>query len=195
MYQVKAFAWFDPLFWEFTIEPTGNAQKTCMSFWADFLLLNVFTKWSFSSFCYYNGRRMLCNSVRIQPALGLGRCLSCICHNFHVHLYSCKEIYIFYGGKHSLEYHLFLSKRENFKNIILLLFNNSCLNLLPTIPPHPSHPHLHPLVFVHVSFIAVPENPCPLPPIIPSHFPMVTVRMFLISMSLVIFCLLLCFVD
>ena len=67
---------------------------------------------------------------------------------------------------------------------------------LPTPPPHPSQTHLPlppPLSpFVHVSFIVVPENPsphCTLPP------SLAIVRLFLISMSLVIFCLLFPFVD
>ena len=50
----------------------------------------------------------------------------------------------------------------------------------PTIPPHSSHPHLPPLLsphlgFVHVSFIAVPENPSPFtPPLFPLTSPLVT---------------------
>ena len=59
--------------------------------------------------------------------------------------------------------------------------------------PHPSQPtslaSTLPLGFVHVSFIVVPSNPFP-------HYPtspLVTVRLFLISMSLVIFCLLFSF--
>ena len=39
-----------------------------------------------------------------------------------------------------------------------------------------------------MSFIVVPENPSPLLPMIPS--PLITVSVFLISMSLVVFCLL-----
>ena len=49
-------------------------------------------------------------------------------------------------------------------------FNYSCLYLPPTTPCHPSHPHLPSLLppqpgFVHVSFIVVPENPFPSPPL------------------------------
>ena len=65
----------------------------------------------------------------------------------------------------------------------------------PTLPPQPQ-PNLPPslgstlpLGFVHVSFIVVPSNPSP-------HYPtspLVTVRLFLISMSLVIFWLLFSF--
>ena len=102
------------------------------------------------------------------------------------------------------------TKKENhkvklqfgFKKIILLLFKYTCLHLPPlTTHPHPlSHPHLPPLIplplgFVHVSFIVVPENPSLLPPLSPPTSPLVTVSLFLISMSLVIFCLLVYFVD
>ena len=43
-------------------------------------------------------------------------------------------------------------------------------------PANPSQAHLpsllpHPLDYVHLSFIVVPENPSPLPPIISSHLP------------------------
>ena len=64
------------------------------------------------------------------------------------------------------------------------------------IPPSPTPPQPNPpppLDFVHVSFIVVPLIPsphCPLPPA-----PMVIVRLFLTSMSLVIFCLLFSSVD
>ena len=42
--------------------------------------------------------------------------------------------------------------------------------------PYPSHPHLPPSIlpsfgFVQVSFIHVPDNTSPFPPIIPSHLP------------------------
>ena len=58
--------------------------------------------------------------------------------------------------------------------------------------PHLTHPHLSPSIlplfgFVHVSFIHVPWRPSPTP--------LVTVSLFFISVSLVVFCLLVCFVD
>ena len=64
---------------------------------------------------------------------------------------------------------------------------------LPATPGKttPSLASTHPLGFVHVSFTVVPENPsshCPLSPL-------AIVRLFLISMALVIFCLLFSFVD
>ena len=70
-------------------------------------------------------------------------------------------------------------------------------------PRNPSHPHRPPLLpptlgFVCVSFIVVPENPSllsPPLPLSPPTSPLVTVRLFLISVSLVIFCLLICFVE
>ena len=61
----------------------------------------------------------------------------------------------------------------------------------PQVNPRPSPTSTHPLGFVHVSFIVVPVIPsshCPPPP--PAM-----VRLFLTSMSLVIFCLLFSFVD
>ena len=79
-------------------------------------------------------------------------------------------------------------------SIFLLLFSYSCLYFLPTPTPHPSQTQLPsptstlPFSFVHVSFIVVPENPCP-------HSPLAIVRLFLTSMSPVTFCLLFSFVD
>ena len=73
--------------------------------------------------------------------------------------------------------------------------------LTPTPPPNPSHPHLPPLLpphlgFVHVSIIVVTENPSSLAlPLSSPRSPLVTVRLFLVSLSLVIFCLLACIVD
>ena len=65
--------------------------------------------------------------------------------------------------------------------------------LTPTRPSHPSHSHFPPLIlplfgFVHVSFTHAPENP----PLFLPHYPLPTgyVSLFLISRSLVIFCLL-----
>ena len=90
-----------------------------------------------------------------------------------------------------------------FFHFILLLLNYSCLHLPPTTPPHPRHAHFPPLLppllgFVHVSFIVVPKNPSPLSrilPLSPPTSPLVTINLFLISVSLTLFCLLVCFVD
>ena len=59
----------------------------------------------------------------------------------------------------------------------------TCSLLLPTSPPG----------FVHVCLTVVPENLFPHYPLSPP--PLVTIKLFLISMSLVIFCLLFSFVD
>ena len=64
--------------------------------------------------------------------------------------------------------------------------------------PHPSQTHLPPLLppsplgFVHVSFIVVPES---FPPLSPHLCPLAIVKLFLILMSLVTFCLLVSLVD
>ena len=84
--------------------------------------------------------------------------------------------------------------------IFLLLFKYSCHHFPPPLsPPHQSTPptlNLTPLWLVHVSFIHVPWWPFHFsPPLSPPHSPLVSVSLFLISMSLVIFCLLFCFVD
>ena len=78
-----------------------------------------------------------------------------------------------------------------------------CSVTVVCIPPHlssqpqpnlsPSLASTLPLGFVHVSFIVVPENPSPHHP--PLTAPLAIVRLFLISMSLVIFCLLFSFVN
>ena len=62
--------------------------------------------------------------------------------------------------------------------IFLLLFKYSCLQFLPTIHPHPSHPSSHPLHPNHPpsalsmghSYIFLTTLP-PFAPIIPSHIP------------------------
>ena len=78
----------------------------------------------------------------------------------------------------------------------LLLFKYSCLHFPPTQPSPLPTLDPTPFDFVHVSFIHVPENPSPfslfppLSPPLPSGY-----CLFLISMSLVIFCLLICFID
>ena len=80
--------------------------------------------------------------------------------------------------------------------MLLLLFKYSCLHF-PTITfLCPTHPHLPPLIippsgFVHGSFVHVPWWPFPFFPHYPSpRSPLVTVSLFFISMSLVLFCLL-----
>ena len=73
-----------------------------------------------------------------------------------------------------------------------------CIYPLPFPSSHPSHPHLlpcfHPLLVLSMlSFIVIPENPSSR--LSPPTSPLVTVSLFLFSMFLVIFWLLVCFVD
>ena len=83
-----------------------------------------------------------------------------------------------------------------FKN--LLLFNYSCMPFLPIPPPHPSWTHLPPPLHPPPWF-----GPCVLysrscnllSSLSPPHSPLTIVRLFLTSMSLVIFCFLFSSVD
>ena len=59
----------------------------------------------------------------------------------------------------------------------------------PSLHPTPASSTSLPLDFVHVPFIVAPIDPSP------PHSPVTIVTMFLISVSLVIFCLLFSFVD
>ena len=76
-----------------------------------------------------------------------------------------------------------------------------CLPLSPIPLPCSTYPHLPhsiltPIVFVHVSFTHVPWWPFPFfPPLPPPCSPLVTVSLFFISVSLVLFCSFVCFVD
>ena len=66
---------------------------------------------------------------------------------------------------------------------------------LPPPPPPPTFDP-SPFGFVHGSFIHVPWWPFSVfPTLSPPPSPLVTVSLFLISMSLIVFCLLICFVD
>ena len=73
----------------------------------------------------------------------------------------------------------------------------SAFSPLPSTPPQPVPPpsptSTLPLDFVLVSFIVGSYRP--LSPLSPPNSPVAIVKMFLISMSLVIFCLLFSFVD
>ena len=100
----------------------------------------------------------------------------------------CKIRYLFLFSYLYILFFLFF-----FKNYFIVV--QVQLSALTPHHSHPSHPHLSPLLptplgFVHVSFIAVPKNLPPIPPLSLPTSPMVTVSLFLISMSLVIFCLL-----
>ena len=77
--------------------------------------------------------------------------------------------------------------------LINFLFSYNCLHFLPIPPPHPSQSHNPP-----PPLLSPPFCPCvlyssscrPLSPLSPPHSPVGLVTLFLISMSLVIFCLL-----
>ena len=81
-----------------------------------------------------------------------------------------------------------------------LLLKYSCLHFPSTTPPSPPPP-LPPSILPSLALSMSPlymflDNPPPSFPHYPSPpFPMVTASLFFISMSLVVFCLLVCFVD
>ena len=109
-------------------------------------------------------------------------------HNFYYSIL----LYLFY----------FIISYNDFHFLIyfLLLFKYSFLHFPPTATPCPTN-HLRPSIlppfgFVHMSFIHVPWWPFSLfPLLLPPTSPLVTLSVFFISVSLVIFCLLVCFVD
>ena len=82
--------------------------------------------------------------------------------------------------------------------LFVLLFKCSCLHFTPTTVPCSSDPHLPPSILtpfgcVLGSFIRFLDAPSPSFPLYPpSPSPLVTVSLFFISVSLVIFCLLVC---
>ena len=98
---------------------------------------------------------------------------------------------------------VFLSKYVFFKIwafLLLLMFKYSCLHfptLLPPASPIPSpHPQFYPLVFSICPSCMFIDDPSP----ILLHYytptiPLVSDCLFFISMSLVMFCLLVCLVD
>ena len=102
-----------------------------------------------------------------------------LCFYLFIYLFPLLFIYLF----------IYLFLNFNF----VLLFNYSCVPFLPIPPPHPSWtsslPHLHPPPWF---------GPCvlyssfcnPLSSLSPPHSPLPIVRLFLNSMSLVIFCFL-----
>ena len=86
---------------------------------------------------------------------------------------------------------------KHLKNCLLLV-NYSCLHFLPIPTPHPAEPislpcfHLCPWFCPCVLY----SSSCnPLSPLSPPHSPLAIVRLFLTSMSLVLFCLLFSPVD
>ena len=84
------------------------------------------------------------------------------------------------------------------KFIYLFLFSYNCLHFLPIPPPHPpsptSCPHLYPPPWF-CPCVLYSSSYRPLSPLSLPHSPLAIVTMFLISMSLVIFCLLFSSVD
>ena len=77
-----------------------------------------------------------------------------------------------------------------FLPFILLLFKYSCLPFLHTSLPYPRHPHLSPLIPSPLLVLSMCPFSCswkPCPPLSSPTSPLVIVRLFLISKSLVIF--------
>ena len=111
----------------------------------------------------------------------------CLCGNFFLFFDNIFIIYLF----------IYLSL-----NIFLLLFNYSCLHFLPTPPTHPSQTHLlplpppSPLVLSMCPLYVVLEDPYLIFRHYPSPLsPLVTISLFFISISLLVFYLLVCFGD
>ena len=109
------------------------------------------------------------------------------------------SVLVQFGARHGGTWKHSCSPTRKLSNPLILRVFYCCSNTVVCIfAYHASHPHLPPLIpppfgFVHVSFIVVPENPFPSPaPLSPPTSPLITVSLFLISMSLVIFCLLDC---
>ena len=87
-----------------------------------------------------------------------------------------------------------------FKIFFLLLFKYSCLHSPPTTPPTPAIPSSHSRSYLplalSVSLNMFLDGPSLFSPYYPSPISsLVTVGVFLISVSLVVFCWLVCFVD
>ena len=82
---------------------------------------------------------------------------------------------------------------------IVIQLQLSAFSPHPSTPPQPKPPpspaSTLPLDFVHVSFIGVRVNASPHYPLPTTRSPLAIVRLFLTSMSLVIFCLLISSVD
>ena len=103
------------------------------------------------------------------------------------------NIYIFYV----IEIYIYIERksfqRKHFFFKFLLLFSYSCMPFLLIPPPHPSWTHLPPSPPPSPPFCpcVLCNSSCnPLFPLSPPHSPLAIVRLFLTSMSLVIFCLL-----
>ena len=86
--------------------------------------------------------------------------------------------------------------------VFLLFFKYTCLHFPLPFTPNPAIPTSHhplsypPLALSMCPLYMVLDNPFPFSPLLTSPTsPLVTVCLFFISVSLVIFCLLVCFVD
>ena len=85
-----------------------------------------------------------------------------------------------------------------FFSLFLLLFNYNCLHFLPSLHSTPANPTSLPHLNPPPSFcpcVLYSRSWKPFSPLSPPHSPLAIVTLFLISMSLVIFCLLFSFVD
>ena len=93
-------------------------------------------------------------------------------------------------------YFFFLSTGNCTINIfkIILLFNYSCLHFPPTSATPTSLPCFHPPPWF-CPCVLYSSSWKPFSPFFPPHSPLAIIRLFLISMSLVIFCLLFSFAD
>ena len=86
--------------------------------------------------------------------------------------------------------------RKHFLSVFLLLFKYSCPHFSPITFHLPAHPHLPPLSLSVGPLYMFLDDPSPsFPHYSPTSSLLVTVSFFFISMSLVPFCLLVCFVD
>ena len=121
---------------------------------------------------------------------------------FPRHIFKMQIVYYVRIIPKWLYFLLFMIKyRANFSFFFIYCCSSTVVSIFipPWPPPHPSPPPTLepiPLGFVLVSFICVPWWPFPyFPPLSSPASLLVTVSLFFIPMSLVIFCLLVCFVD
>ena len=118
----------------------------------------------------------------------------CVC----LYLYMCMHTYVSCKVRITFPSYLFYIKDLKIGVFYGLLFFYCCsstvVSISPTTtPPHPTHPHLPPVIlphfgFVHVSFLYIPWWPCPFfSPLSPPTSPLFTVSLFFISLSLALF--------
>ena len=112
---------------------------------------------------------------------------------------------VFFGQVSIKSLHPFLSRVNwNYYFVFvtfLLLFHYSCFHFNPTMPACPAHLHLTssnlpPLALSMCPFYMFFDGPSPIVPYYPSLLSsLVAVSLFLISLSLIVFCFLLCLVG